>query len=62
MKYSLKEADMPYQYIRMQPLYIVVALKRDNNHKAIRGAGGDNVNRRKAAIFASLGGGSRCGG
>ncbi len=30
MKYSLKEADMPYQYILMQPLYIVVALKRDN--------------------------------
>ncbi len=31
MKYSLKEADMPYQYMLMQPLYIVVALKRDNN-------------------------------
>lgn len=30
MKYSLKEADMPYQYILMQPLYIVIALKRDN--------------------------------
>ena len=31
MKYSLKEADMPYQYMLMQTLYIVVALKRDNN-------------------------------
>lgn len=30
MKYSLKEAGMPYQYILIQPLYIVVALKRDN--------------------------------
>lgn len=30
MEYSLKEADMPYQYILIQTLYIVVAHKRDN--------------------------------
>lgn len=30
MEYSLKEAGMPYQYVSIQPLYIVVALKRDN--------------------------------
>ncbi len=30
MKYSLKEAGMPYQYILLEPQYIVVALKHEN--------------------------------
>lgn len=30
MKYSLKEAGIPYQYILLEPQYIVVALKREN--------------------------------
>lgn len=33
MKYSLKEAVMPYQQAWLLLLYVVVALKRDNNQR-----------------------------
>ena len=37
MKYSLKEAGMPYQYILIQPLYIVLDFKSDNSHCVFEG-------------------------